>query len=139
MGDSTSILNLDFDGVIHSYKSGWQSAHVIPDPPVDGIEEWLYNAVRHFKIAVFSSRTGQEGGVSAMKGFVIGMLIRKFGVDEAQHIMERIYFPSSKPPARVGIDDRVLQFNGDWKDDRYDPATLAQFQPWWMGVTHGSE
>lgn len=29
----------DFDGVIHSYTSGWKGATVIPDPPVPGIKE----------------------------------------------------------------------------------------------------
>ena len=30
---------LDFDGVIHSYSSGWRGKTCIPDPPVPGIRE----------------------------------------------------------------------------------------------------
>lgn len=29
----------DFDGVIHSYISGWKESTTIPDPPVPGIAE----------------------------------------------------------------------------------------------------
>lgn len=36
-GDKTVIF--DFDGVIHSYASGWQGVTEIHDPPVDGIKE----------------------------------------------------------------------------------------------------
>ena len=31
----------DFDGVIHSYTSGWLGETTIPDPPVPGIREAL--------------------------------------------------------------------------------------------------
>lgn len=61
------ILCLDFDGVLHSYTSGWQGADVIPDPPVPGAIEFLAEASKHFRIAIFSSRSHQEGGISAMQ------------------------------------------------------------------------
>lgn len=51
------ILCLDFDGVIHSYSSGWQGAACVTDPPVDGSLEFLSNAILRFKVAIFSSRS----------------------------------------------------------------------------------
>lgn len=45
-------LCFDFDGVIHSYTSGWKGAEVIPDPPVEGIKEALTELQRDYKITI---------------------------------------------------------------------------------------
>lgn len=50
------ILCLDFDGVIHSYASGWKGANVIHDPPVPGAIAFLREAVQSFRVAIFSGR-----------------------------------------------------------------------------------
>ena len=49
-------LCLDFDGVVHSYTSGWKGALTIPDPPVAGALRFIIEADQHFKVAIFSSR-----------------------------------------------------------------------------------
>ena len=64
------ILCLDFDGVIHSYTSGWKGADVIPDPPVPGAMAFLWDATDHFRVAIFSSRSNQPGGMKAMITYV---------------------------------------------------------------------
>ena len=35
------VICIDFDGVLHSYTSGWQGMSKASDPPVDGAIEWL--------------------------------------------------------------------------------------------------
>ena len=46
-GDYSVIL--DFDGVIHSYASGWQGTTVIHDPPVDGMREAIAEIRKEYK------------------------------------------------------------------------------------------
>lgn len=67
-------LCLDFDGVIHSYTSGWKGARNIPDPPVDGTGAYLLEAVCHFRVAILSSRSHQWGGRRAMRRYVRDIL-----------------------------------------------------------------
>jgi len=61
------FLLVDFDGVIHSYSSGWQGARRIPDMPVTGALEFLAKATYYFKVNIYSSRSNQFGGIRAMK------------------------------------------------------------------------
>ena len=116
------ILCLDFDGVCHSYTSGWKGPAVIPDPPVEGMWEFLRQAVAVFEVNIFSSRSHQEGGLLAMKAW---FLLHADSEDE-EAIVEKLVFPLEKPPALVGIDDRVIQFKGEWPGIGF----LRNFKPW---------
>ena len=119
------ILCLDFDGVIHSYESGWKGADKIPDPPVPGALAFIAEAVNHFDVYVFSSRSNQSGGRFAMQAWLRGHMCAAYQGD-GHDIVDEIKWPDAKPPAMVTIDDRALTFDGTW------PAidTLKAFQPW---------
>jgi hypothetical protein len=125
---SLPILCLDFDGVIHSYKSGWGGAEVIPDPPVPGAIEFIVRAVEKFRVAIFSSRTHQKLGLMAMQCYLKLQLARVLGEEdgEAERVYALIEWPREKPPAMVSIDDRAITFTGVW------PAIedLLAFKPW---------
>ena len=129
INDRKPILCLDFDGVLHSYTSGWQGADVVSDPPTDGAMVWLSRAVRHFKVAIYSSRSHQPNGILAMQLWLKLALARACeDQHEASHVYGLIDWPTHKPPAMVTIDDRALTFTGNWSD--FAPETLREFQPW---------
>lgn len=133
------IICVDFDGVIHSYSSGWQGADVIPDPPVIDIVtgksaiDWL---LEHLpvpdalgmsgeyvgpEVCIYSSRSKQSGGIAAMKAWLI-----KWGVDEWYFRDDILKFPTQKPAAFLTIDDRAICFTGNF------PSTeeMMAFKPW---------
>jgi hypothetical protein len=125
------ILCLDFDGVIHSYTSGWKGADVIPDPPVPGALRFIYEAQDAFRVAIFSSRSNQPGGLKAMQ-----KALRLWAVNHIDEGMfrddpnlcwlDQIEWPFEKPPAFVTIDERAITFDGTWPSIK----SLKAFQPW---------
>lgn len=120
------ILCLDFDGVIHSYTSGWEGPDVISDPPVPGAMEFIVKASEHFTIAIFSSRSGQDGGHEAMYDYVRYHLEEEFGA-QGQAALYDIQWPNVKPAAFLTIDDRAITFTGEWPD----PKSLFDFRVWY--------
>lgn len=125
------ILCLDFDGVCHSYSSGWQGADVISDRAVPGLFEFLEQAAKHFDIQVFSSRSHQPGGVEAMMAWFIAER-RRWRLEGGMHETDAplpIGFPEHKPSAFLSIDDRGFRFEGVWPD----PERLLQLRPWNKG------
>lgn len=111
------ILCLDFDGVLHSYRSGWKGATIIPDPPVPGAELFVREASEYFSVQVYSSRSATPDGRLAM---------RQWTEQHMPSVASLIIFPSEKPPAFVGLDDRVLLFQGVWPNVQ----ELTNFRTW---------
>ena len=121
------VLSLDFDGVIHSYTSKWVAPDVIPDPPVEGAIAFLREATKHFRVCIFSTRSATEDGRAAMEIWLDKWaLAQRAGDDEDMLWLGRVEFPETKPPAFVGIDDRVLTFEGEWPS----MEQLLAFKPW---------
>src|SRR5271157_5178324 len=115
---SKKILVLDFDGVLHSYTSGWCGAAVISDAPVAGMAEFLTEAIKHFEVLVFSSRSMHDAGIRAMQEWLGRYL--------SPEVFYEISFPTHKPPAFVTIDDRAITFTGEWPS----MDSLLNFKPW---------
>jgi len=120
-----TILAVDFDGVLHSYASGWKGPDVILDPPFPGAIEWLHLMTQHFRVEIFSSRSGMQGGIPAMVAWINQWAVKVTG--DANWTSEIIY-PTVKPPAKVTLDDRALTFTGQWPTVQ----EIKDFQPWYL-------
>lgn len=92
----------DFDGVIHSYTSGWQGNENIPDPPVNGIKETIETLRKNnYSVIVVSTRCRTPSGTDAIKQYLQKYSIIVDGVQK------------EKPPATCYVDDRAICFTGD--------------------------
>lgn len=139
---------MDFDGVIHSYSSGWKGAGNIPDPPVPGAIPWLMKMLEAgFEVAIFSSRSKNIFGRWAMKRWLAKAIADHWAAGgalpmsypsaieaecwgDAALVYRQFSWPWFKPPALMTIDDRALTFNGDWSDPAYSPEAIRAFKPW---------
>lgn len=127
------ILCVDFDGVVHSYTSGWKGATIIPDPPVPGALKWLWKATEWFDVQIYSSRSKDPEARVAMWAWMVKHSADVFGPghpmsNDDEEAAYPITFAYEKPAAFLTIDDRAYCFDGDWSE--LDPADLTQFKPW---------
>lgn len=118
-------LCVDFDGVIHSYVRGWTGQTSIEDPPVEGAIGFLYDALKVFKVAIFSSRSSSSAGIEAMRNY-IALHAEKANYDYGAPWWLQIEWPTNKPSAWVTIDDRAITFTGKWPPMQ----ELINFRPW---------
>ena len=106
----------DFDGVIHSYKSGWQGTTIIRDEPVEGIKEAIAEIRKAgYEVVVVSTRCENYFGKLAIVEYL------------QEHDIEVDRVMKEKPPAIVYIDDRAICFDG--KPDSL-LEKIQSFQPW---------
>ena len=122
------ILCLDFDGVIHSYTSGWQGDTVISDPVVPGFFEWAEQAAKFFTLVIYSSRSKNPDAITAMQIYLYEQrkLWRAAGGMHASEEPLSFEFADQKPAAFLTIDDRAIQFDGTWPD----VEAMRAFKPW---------
>ena len=110
----------DFDGVIHSYKSGWQGAGVIPDPVVPGISDAIDDLrIDGYRVVVVSTRCSSPEGLMAVTDYLAQ---NKIIVDDVL---------AEKPPAICYIDDRAIRFDGDAS---FIVDQVKSFHSWTEGV-----
>ena len=108
----------DFDGVIHSYASGWKGETEIPDPPVPGIAEAIKEISKDYRVVVVSTRCTTQAGILATANYLAEHGI--FGVSD---------ITAEKPPALVYIDDRAICFDG--KAEKLCEK-IKNFKPWYQ-------
>jgi len=100
-------IAVDFDGVIHSYVSGWQGTTVIPDPPNPGAIGWLKSMLDddRFLVSIFSCRSHLREGIVAITAWLLSQGLTQLEISQLK-------FPIRKPSAHLYIDDRAWQFRG---------------------------
>lgn len=117
----TRTICIDFDGVLHSYASGWRGADVVADPPTAGAIAWLRSLLdsRRVSPVIYSSRSKTPEGIAAMQNW---LLDNGLTADDVR----ALEFPTQKPAAFLTIDDRAICFTGDFPSI----DTMVNFKPW---------
>lgn len=115
MSNFKKIILVDFDGVIHSYTSGWKGTDVIPDPPVPGAIDFLICMIQeeNIEVCIYSARSKEASGRDAMKKY-LKFHIASTIYDEIATVdyLNQIRFPTEKPAAFLTLDDRCICFRG---------------------------
>lgn len=119
---------IDFDGVIHSYKSRWTTPEEIHDGPTKGAREAIEKYLEAgFKVVIYTTRVSErdEGSprFQSAPGAALAAVknwLRKYDFPELE-------VTATKPVAALYIDDRGYLFTGDnWPSIEY----IEKFCPW---------
>ena len=93
-------IGIDFDGVIHDYRYGWEGVDFISGEPVKGIKEVIDELRKEYLVYVISSRCIRASGKLAVEDW-----LEKYGIKVDM-------VSGNKLPAMIYIDDRAICFDG---------------------------
>lgn len=99
---------VDFDGTIHKYSKGWFDG-TIYDIPTEGAEEFMIELKEHnYEIMIFTTRIETDDEYK-----------KEEQTKNIEEWMNKYNIPfdgitSKKLPAIAYVDDRGINFNGDW-------------------------
>lgn len=138
-------IALDFDGVLHSYTSGWHGIDVVKDEPVPSAIGWLIGMCLYspYDIIITSVRCNEAKGVEAMHEWLNEHIVRHLKsaahyqrmeepdeaiADDHATVLASINYGVTKDPrCFIFIDDRAWKFNGTFPS----LAELEHFKPWY--------
>lgn len=131
--DNNLVVLCAFDGVLHSFTSGWHGDDVIPDAPVPGAIEWLqdhlpvpdaHGMAEHHKgpiVQIYSARSRTRRGRNAMKEWLIDNGL------PSEYITDGLLkFPTKRPRAHVTIEAQTICFDGRFPTEEQ----MTSFRPW---------
>lgn len=124
-------IAVDFDGVLHSYTSGWTGQLDIADPPVPGAFAWLTRVVAHYEVVIYSARLNPRGTPLPVVIGAFRAWFRRHGLPE--ETLEKLHFWTEigKPMALVYVDDRGYRFEGHFPE----PSEIRAMVPWKAALT----
>lgn len=110
MSNFKKIILVDLDGVLNTYTGEFNENFI---PPIkDGALEFIKNLSTDYKVIIFTSRN-----LLLTSEWIIKNGLREY-IDDVTNI---------KNPCYLLIDDRCINFNGDYKDLK---AKIDSFKVW---------
>lgn len=123
MAKEHKTVSVDFDGVIHSYTSGWQGPLTIGDPPVDGALEALRRYIEEgWRVVISSVRAETNLARREIQNWMV-----RNGL--GREYVNQILITPMKERANVYIDDRGFRFEGSFPT----PNELDALSSTWGG------
>lgn len=99
---------LDFDGVIHAYRKGWQDGSIYDEPNENAIEGIRSLIAKGYKVFILTARKPEDH-----KNII--MWLKKYMPETIQLVKEeKLIVTNVKPIAMCYVDDRAI-LHVDWR------------------------
>lgn len=106
-------LLIDLDGVLNTYNGNYIESEIAP--PREGVSEFLETISKTYNIEIFTVRDKET----------TQRWLEKYNLNQFVSNITNI----KSPYASIIIDDRALQFNGDFQQTLQD---ITNFKPHWQ-------